>query len=220
MPKIIVSTNMKGGVGKTTVSINLAHAFKGHARTAIIDLDSQGSLSDVAECMEGVQVIPYSNNLKSLPYDFIIIDTPPYVSSKLAESYAIADLILIPIRASVLDFKAASRTVSMVMTAMSKNPRLKAAFVLNLVKAGTKITKAANHALGEYNFTIFGGRVGDRTDFARSVALGDGIYSNELRKTSALARMELSGLATEVLCLLQDRVPAQLGSKETLHLGN
>jgi chromosome partitioning protein len=202
MPKIIVCTNLKGGVGKSTLSINLAHAFKDNARTVIVDLDSQGSVTDVADKIEGVAVIPYSKMLSKEDVDYIIIDTPPYISDKLPDAYAMADLILIPFKAGVLDFIACSKTVSMVVAAMKRKSSLKAGFVMNMVDPSTNITEAAKDALADYHLPILKAEIGKRTDFSRSVSLANGIYDGEIKKTAGKGREDLSRLATEVLCML------------------
>ncbi len=46
--RTIAIMNQSGGVGKTTLSHNLAHALSGRGRTLAIDLDPQASLTRFA----------------------------------------------------------------------------------------------------------------------------------------------------------------------------
>lgn len=45
MAKIILITHQKGGVGKSTLTFNLACNLKESAKVCILDMDSQGSVS-------------------------------------------------------------------------------------------------------------------------------------------------------------------------------
>ena len=46
MAKIITLAHQKGGVGKSTLTFNLAMSFQEHLNTCIVDTDPQGSLTN------------------------------------------------------------------------------------------------------------------------------------------------------------------------------
>ncbi|WP_228448997.1 ParA family protein [Chryseobacterium mulctrae] len=64
MAKIILTTHQKGGVGKSTLSFNLAVNLKENAKVCIIDLDAQGSLYQVRDLSE-VPIFPEEKLKKS-----------------------------------------------------------------------------------------------------------------------------------------------------------
>ncbi|WP_272149762.1 ParA family protein [Tenacibaculum aiptasiae] len=63
MGKIILITHQKGGVGKSTLTFNLAQNISENASVAILDLDLQGSLSQVKELASGFDIIPYKGKI-------------------------------------------------------------------------------------------------------------------------------------------------------------
>ena len=86
MAKIILITHQKGGVGKSTLTFNLAQNFSNNSNVAVLDFDLQGSLSQLKEIVSDFDVIPFVeeiNSISNLNYDFIFIDTPPYLSNHL-----------------------------------------------------------------------------------------------------------------------------------------
>jgi chromosome partitioning protein len=80
MAKVVTIAHQKGGVGKSTIALNLAAAFAGGLKVGVYDSDVQGSISSLRELPEGVTLIPGNTDLRALakqPYDLVLIDTPP-----------------------------------------------------------------------------------------------------------------------------------------------
>ena len=75
MPEIIVVANQKGGVGKTTTSINLAAALQRiNYKTLLVDLDSQGnatSASGLNRSIEKASVYDVLMGLKNIEDCFV-----------------------------------------------------------------------------------------------------------------------------------------------------
>ena len=91
MPKFILITHQKGGVGKSTLAFNLASNIKYVAKTCIIDMDYQGSLNNIKN-LSDISIFA-ENDLKDIinsDYDFVFIDTPPYLSDRLSELCSLA----------------------------------------------------------------------------------------------------------------------------------
>ena len=86
MSKIILITHQKGGVGKSTITYNLASNIRENAKVCIIDMDSQGSLINISELSEvPIFTADMLNEKIKSDYDFIFIDTPPYLNEKIIE---------------------------------------------------------------------------------------------------------------------------------------
>jgi chromosome partitioning protein len=113
MSKIITIAHLKGGVGKSTLALNLAVCFKDTLRVALIDTDTQGSISDLKGDLKTIEVINDTSpqNIKAMDYQLIIIDTPPYLSSQLPDLFAISDFVLIPTKAGFFDVMAIRSTI-------------------------------------------------------------------------------------------------------------
>ena len=171
MPKIILITHQKGGVGKSTLTFNLAQNIATNSRVAVLDFDLQGSLSQLEELVTDFKIIPYQDKLESvseLQYDFIFIDTPPYLSNHLAKLISISDLIIVPTKAGILDLLAIKSTLAIIE---QEKRTMDALVVFNMIKPNTTLTLDIVIGLEEYNVKIASTHISDLVAFTRSVLL-------------------------------------------------
>lgn len=192
MAKIILITHQKGGVGKSTLTFNLAVNLRESAKVCIVDMDAQGSLMNIKELSE---VPIYSNaELKKVitkDYDFIFIDTPPYLTDKLSELCKLADVILIPTKAGVLDLLAIKSTIDIIE--QSGNNK-KALIVFNMVKPKTTLTEEIKDQLKDYEIKISKNMISDLVSFSRSVLVNGVEDHNKAQK-------QIDNLTKEILTL-------------------
>lgn len=195
MEKIILITHQKGGVGKSTLTYNLAQNISENASVLVLDFDLQGSLSQIKGLVTDFKIMSYNQEIgeiKNLPYDFIFIDTPPYLSNQLPELIDLADLIIIPTKAGVLDLLAIKNTLELIE---NKNKSSNSLVVFNMIKANTTLTLDILIGLEEYKIPIAKTHISDLVAFTRSVLVG-GV------KTDKNAQKQLDNLTKEVLTKL------------------
>lgn len=195
MSKIILITHQKGGVGKSTLTFNLAQNICKSAKVAVVDFDLQGSLSQLKELVTGFDIIPYSGELdllETLNYDFIFIDTPPYLSNHSSKLIQISDLIIVPTKAGILDLLAIKSTLELIEQENKANDTL---IIFNMVKANTTLTLDILIGLEEYNVKVANTHISDLVAFTRSV-LVNGV------KNDKNAQKQIDNLTKEVLTKL------------------
>jgi chromosome partitioning protein len=195
MTKIILITHQKGGVGKSTLAFNLAQNIASGAKVGVLDFDLQGSLSQIKELVTDFDVIPFKENLDSileLDYDFIFIDTPPYLTNHLSKLISIADLIIVPTKAGILDLLAIKSTLTIIEQEQRTKDTL---IVFNMVKPNTTLTLDILIGLEEYNVKIANTHISDLVAFTRSVLL-KGVTNDKN------AQKQIDQLTTEILTKL------------------
>ena len=157
--KTIVINSQKGGSGKTTLCrvLSVAAAQTSAAQSIyLIDLDdTQATLtqwheSRATDVPRRVDLLPQGlpDTLAALQRNgagYVFIDTPPHADAALDAVFGVADLVLVPVKPTPDDLKAASVTVA----------RLKALnvpflFVVTQAIQNTNITAQAIAALSHH----------------------------------------------------------------------
>jgi len=176
--RVIAVASQKGGSGKTTIAAHLAVKADavGQGPVVLIDTDPQGSLAewwharaDDTPHLASVRPEALAANLaelRSYGTALAVIDTPPALTGSIEQVIAMADLILIPVRPSPHDLRAAGGTVELARKA--GKPFM---FIVNSASPRASITAQAVAALSEH------GRVApvilyQRTEFAASMIDG------------------------------------------------
>ncbi len=203
--KAVAVLARKGGAGKSTVAIHMGVLAEASGQRVIFfDLDPQGSLSAWWQTRDAETPALVQTDARRLPelleaaadqgYGLAVVDTPPAVTFDTARVAQAVDLVLIPLRPSILDIYAVASTVDVVASA--KTPAL---LVLNacpprgVVEAG--MTMDARRALSSMAAPVAETAITQRVDYTR--ALNDGSAVSEFAPQSKAAA-EMARLWREV----------------------
>jgi len=200
--KTLVVTSRKGGVGKTTVAVNIAlAAFASGARVMLADIDPQRSATDALRAREKpgpVLVETAAGKLFQLHmtasregYDLLVVDTPSTPEAEVALAMNISDLCLLVCRPNFLDIASVVRS-SEAVRRLGRNGLV----VLNQAPPSRKGVEPPA-VLRAVEALRFGGlplaAVGLRSRAAYPSAIAHGVSAAEWDPASTAAR-EIDGL--------------------------
>ena len=207
LSKVITISQQKGGTGKTTLAVHLALAFiKFHSlKVAIIDTDPQGSLgkwfmiradkknSDdnltfKTASLWGAQ---YESKTLKKDHDIVIIDTPPKIESDARPAIEAADLVLIPMSASHVDFWATGAIVD-----IAKKANKKILIQINRSNQRSKLITKTNDFIKSLDLLSTKTIIGNRQIYASS--MGEGKTAVEKQKKGNAVE-EIKNLSEQIL---------------------
>jgi chromosome partitioning protein len=210
---IIGVLNQKGGVGKTTISVNLAHALSlmGH-RILLVDADPQGSALAwsavrAEEPLFPVVGMPKPTLHRDLPsiacdYAHVVIDGAPRVNELCRAAILASDGIIIPVQPSPYDVWASEEVVNLIREARVYKEGIRAAFAINRKIVNTAIGRDVVSALAAYDMPVLDAVLCQRVIFAESATQGRTVFETD---PTSLAATEIRQLATIITTQWEQR---------------
>lgn len=211
LSKVITISQQKGGTGKTTLAVHLALAFiKYHnLKVAIIDTDPQGSLGKwfmirtekkvssenltfKTASLWGAQ---YESKTLKNDHDIVIIDTPPKIESDARPSIEAADLVLIPMAASHVDFWATGAIVD-----IAKKANKKILVQINRSSQRSKLIEKTKDFIKSLDLSSTKTIIGNRQIYTSS--MGEGKTAVEKQKKGNAVE-EIKNLSEQIILELQ-----------------
>ena len=198
MSRIITIAHQKGGVGKSTLALNLSYRFSKDVKIALTDVDPQGTIMNLQSIVEDFDIINFETmkKLRDSDYDVVFIDSPPYIIDTIQPIFEESDFVLVPTKVGVPDIMAISTTIELIKNAQKRNKDLKAAIVLNMLKPNVKIKEQAIEQLEKYELPILSS-IHDRISYGSSFLNGGVMGTNDSQ-----AKNEIEKLSNEILNML------------------
>ncbi len=187
--KIVALVNQKGGVGKSTLTTNLAAILGSKHNVLLLDTDSQGSSEDwgvarinklAAENKLRTFSKPYrgikkatevSTDLEDIAasYDILVVDTPGRNELVSLGVIAAANLVVIPLTPGNFGFWSSEVTRELIQkVAVARPTDFAARLLLNMRDKRKKISREAENLLKEFEIPVMNASVGYRNIFESS----------------------------------------------------
>lgn len=200
----IAIISQKGGAGKTTLAINLAvEAERNNLSSLLIDLDPQSSATEWSDSRKQdypVVLSAHASRMDKLiqkaeenAASFVFIDTAPHSENAALESAKIADLVLVPCRAGILDIKAIQSSLNICNLA-----QVKALVILNALPSQSSIAQEARQAIETIGGRVCEYSIGQRVIFNHAMTEGLGVVEFDLKSKASQEVQKIFQLIKQV----------------------
>ena len=220
---IIGLINQKGGVGKTTLSVNLAAAFavEEGSRVLLIDTDEQATARQWAAARKNrnlphkflvvgmTKADIYDNYLDKIRknYDHTVIDSPAGRGddTRIARDIiSVSDLVLIPVRPAAPDVWASDKIIDLVKEVREFKPLIKVAYVVNCRQDNTLLARETDDVLRMQPIPTLNTTIKNRTGIGWTFSRGASVFDlKKERNKKAAGVAEMIELKNEIYKVLK-----------------
>jgi chromosome partitioning protein len=208
---VISITNLKGGVGKTTVSVNIATALahRGY-KVCIVDTDLQQTSSvrwSGQRDDDAIRVPVFAVGEKlnkevealNRDYQVVVIDGTPQLSELASRTILASDIVIVPISPSGYDFWAFEQFMQHYKRVKTLKEYLEAFILLNRYSENTNIGREVRKALSEFDVPIMKNYLAERVAYQETSIQGSSVIEYKDKK----AKLEILALTDEVESLIK-----------------
>ena len=211
--KVITISHQKGGVGKSTVTLNLAIELSKEYNVAVIDLDHQRSMTIFQGIRESknlpeLKVIIAEDdktlmNLMNTYEGILIIDSGGFDSDLNRIAMLGSDMIITPVSNSLIELYGLEKFKLIISELKEINPEIKAHILLNNINpsATTLVDDLKGFLLSDdENFTVINGIMRQRVDYRKSFELGKSVVEMDSKSNAA---KEINSIILHLKVLLE-----------------
>jgi chromosome partitioning protein len=182
----ILCMNAKGGCGKSTIATNLATWYADEEKkVAIMDFDPQRSSLDWLEAREAYDGVPTIEGVNAVAGDaraergteIALLDAPSGVyGSEVTHLLRRADILLVPVLASPIDMRAATRFIGeLLKSGRISRGQTRIGLIANRVRENTRIYHELEAFLSEYDIPLLT-HLRESQNYIRAAETGLGIF--------------------------------------------
>ncbi len=205
---VIAVANQKGGVGKTTLAMNMAAGLTRRGSCIVVDADPQRSATMWIELSDSLRefpakVVPAEDEIKKqiiqlqTEFDYIVIDCPPEIKSdSTISAIEISQVLLIPLLPSPMDLWSSTRIEELIKRVQQVNPTISAFVVLNQIEPRSAMSRGMDDALQEIDTPVLRHRLSRRASYRTAALEGCSVY--DLGYRGQVASEEIDNIIDEL----------------------
>jgi len=205
---VIAVANQKGGVGKTTLAMNMAAGLTRRGSCIVVDADPQRSATMWTELSDSLRefpakVVPAEDEIKKqiiqlqTEFDYIVIDCPPEIKSdSTISAIEISQVLLIPLLPSPMDLWSSTRIEELIKRVQQVNPTISAFVVLNQIEPRSAMSRGMDDALQEIDTPVLRHRLSRRASYRTAALEGCSVY--DLGYRGQVASEEIDNIIDEL----------------------